>query len=71
MLVKQCDEISHESWKVLIDKYEVLDENQESLNEITNRWNNFRIKETSQNPDIWFNEIFSLNLKFNHIKSKY
>ena len=71
MLVRQCDEISHEAWKALIDKYEVLDENQESLNEITNRWNNFGIKETSQNPDIWFNEIFSLNLKFNHIKSKY
>ena len=38
---------------------------------MTNRWNNFRIKDTSQYPDIWFNELFNLNLKFNKIKAKY
>ena len=54
-LVRQYDENSHVSWKALIDKYEVSDENQESLNEVKNRWNNCRIKDISQDPDIWFN----------------
>ena len=47
------------------------DEKQESLNEFTNRWNNCRIKDTSQDPYIWFNDIFNLSLKFKNIKAKY
>ena len=39
-LVRQCDENSHDAWKALIEKYEVLDEKQKSLNEMKNRWNN-------------------------------
>ena len=31
----------------------------------------FRIKDTIQDPDISFSEIFHLNLKFQNIKSKY
>ena len=34
-------------------------------------WNNCSIKETSQDPDIWFNELFNLTLKFKNIKAKY
>ena len=34
-------------------------------------WNNLSINDTSQYPDIWFNWIFNLNLKFKKIKSKY
>ena len=44
---------------------------QEILNEVTNRCNNFRIKDTNQNPDICFNELLNLNLKFKDIKAKY
>ena len=44
---------------------------QDYLNELTNRCNNSKIKDTSQDPDIWFNDIYNLNLKFNNIKSKY
>ena len=47
------------------------DEKQEGLNEVTNRWNNWRIKDTSQYPDVWFNELFYLNLKFKNIKENY
>ena len=36
-LVRYCDENLHDAWKVLIEKYEVSDEKQESLNEVTNR----------------------------------
>ena len=57
-----------ESCMELIDKYEVSEEKQEILNEITSRWNTYRIKEANQNPDIWFNEVYDLNFKFNKIK---
>ena len=41
------------------------------MNEVTNRWNNFRIKDTIQDHDIWFDEIFYFNLKFKKIKIRY
>ena len=47
------------------------DEKQDSLNEVTNRCNNSRIKDTSQDPDIWFNELYKLNLEFKKIKANY
>ena len=47
------------------------DEKQEILNNVTNRWNNCRIKGTSQDPYIWFNELYNLNPKFKRIKAKY
>ena len=67
----KCEENENDAWKALIDKYEVSDEKQESLNEATNRWNNCRIKETSIYPDIWFNELYNLNLKLKYNKAKY
>ena len=70
-LVRQCDENAHDTWKDLFDKYEVSYENQESFNEVTNRWNNCQIKDTSLDPDIWFNELYNINLNFKKIKVKY
>ena len=35
------------------------------------RWNNCKIKDTSLDPDIRFNEIYNLNLKFKKIKVKH
>ena len=67
-LVRQRDENAHEYWKALIDKYEVSDEYQESLNEVTNRCNNCRINDTNQDLEIWFNELFNLNFKLKKIK---
>ena len=43
----------------------------ESLNEVTNRWNNFRINDTRQSTHICFNGVFNLNLNFKKIKGKY
>ena len=43
-LARKCNESSHESWKTVTGKYEVSDQEQESLNFMTSRWNNFRIK---------------------------
>ena len=67
-LVRQCNENAHKSWKALIDKYEVSDEKQESINEVAKICNNFGIKDTSQDPDMWFNELYNLDLKFKKIK---
>ena len=70
-LVRQCDENANDAWKALIDKYEVSDEKQESLNEVTNGWKNCKIKGTSLDPYIWFNDLYNFNLKFKKIKAKY
>ena len=70
-LVRQCNENAHDAWKSLIDKYGVSYEKQEILNEVTNTWNNCKIKNTSLYPDIWFNELYNLNLSFKKIKEKY
>ena len=56
-LVRKRDKNAHDAWKALIEKYEVSDEKQESLNKVTNGWNNCNIKDTSLDPDIWFNEL--------------
>ena len=67
----QCYENSHEAWKDIINKYEVSYEKQDMFNEVKNRWNNCRMKGTSQDPDIWFNGSFNLNIKFKKIKANY
>ena len=69
--MRQCNYNAHETWKSLIDKYEVSDYKQDSRNESTNIWNCFRIKETIQDSHIWINEAYNLNLKFKRIKEKY
>ena len=70
-LVRQCDKNAHYSWTALIERYEVSDDKQESLNEVTNRWKICKIKDTSIDPHIWFNELYNINLKFKKIKVKY
>ena len=49
----------------------MLDEKQEGLNEVTSRWNNRKINDTSLDPYIWFTELYNLNLKFKNIKETY
>ena len=36
-----------------------------------NRCNNYMINDTSQDHNIWFNELFHVNLKLKKIKAKY
>ena len=49
-MVRQCDESAHDLWKALVDKYGLSDHKQESLNEVTNRWNKCKIKNTRLDP---------------------
>ena len=67
-LVSHFNENAHESWKAPIDKYEVSYEKQEILNKVTNRWNICNIKNSIQDTDKWFNEVFNSNLKLKKIK---
>ena len=69
-LVSKCDEYAHYARKELIENYEVSYEKQEILIEVTNRWNNCKKKDTSLDPDIWFNELYNLNLNFKKIKER-
>ena len=68
---RQRDNNAYDARKALIYKYEVSYEMQETLNEGTSRWNNFKIKDTSLETDIWLNELYSLNLKSKKIKVKF
>ena len=34
-----------------------------SLNEVTNIWDTCSIKDTSQDPELWVNELYNFNLK--------
>ena len=61
----------HDAWRSLIGKYEISDKKQESLNDVTNRCKNCKIKDASLYLYIWFNELYNLNLKLNKIKEKY
>ena len=70
-LAIHCNENANEARKALIDKYDVSDDKQEIINEVTYRWKNCRIKETSQEPYTWFNGPFNFNFKFKKIKAKY
>ena len=70
-LVIRCNKNAHETWMAPIDKYEVSEEKQQSLNEVTNRCNIFSSKVTRQCPEIWFNELYNLNFKLNKTKEKY
>ena len=70
-MVRKCDENAHDARKALIDKYVLSDEKQESLNEVTNMWNNYNIKDTIIDPDIWFNELYNSNPQFNNINENY
>ena len=70
-LVSQWNDNPHEVCMSLILKYEVSKEKQEIINEVTNRWNTFRNKDTSQYPRICFNELDNLNLNLNNNKVNY
>ena len=50
-LIQEADEVAHLAWKILLNKYEVLDEKQESLTDVTEEWNSSRLGSTKIDPD--------------------
>ena len=70
-MARQWNENAREAWVTIMYKYDVPEEKQEILNEVTNMWNTLWIKDTSQDYDICFNELYILDLKFRKIKEKY
>ena len=70
-MMSQCNNNSHESWEELIEKYQVSDEKQESLNKVKNTWKKCSTKDRSQDLGIWLNKLYDFNAKLKKIKRKH
>ena len=70
-MARHCNKNVNESWKELIEKYEVTDKKQEGINEVKNRWTTCSIKDTIQHTYIWSNGLYNLNLNTKKTKEKY
>ena len=70
-LILEADENAHKAWKLLLNKYEVSDEKQESLTDVTKEWNSAKLESVRVDPDDWFSTLFRINKKFGKIKKEY
>ena len=70
-LIQEVDEKASVAWELLLNKYEVSKEKQESLTDVTEEWNNTRLESMQTDPDDWFSLLFRINAKFGKIKSLY
>ena len=70
-LIQEADENAHKAWKLLLRKYEVSDEKQESLTDVTDEWNKSKLESVKMDPDDWFSTLFRINKKFGRIKKEY
>ena len=57
-LILEANENAHEAWKLLLNKYEVSDEKQESLTDVTKEWNSAKLESVRIDPDDWFSKLF-------------
>ena len=70
-LILEANENAHEAWKLLLNKYAVSDEKQESLTDVTKEWNSAKLASVRVDPDDWFSTLFRINKKFGKIKTQY
>ena len=70
-LIQEANEVAHLAWKILLNKYEVSDEKQESLTDVTEEWNSSSLRSTKIDPDDWFSVLFLINSRFEKIKKEY
>ena len=56
---------------MLLNKYKVSDEKQESLTDVTMEWSACKINGTKDNLDTWFSELYRIIEKFKNIKREY
>ena len=70
-VIQEADGNAHEAWKLLLDKYDVLSQKQNSLTDVTEEWNNSRLSSVKVDPDDWFTYLYRVNAKFKKIKTKY
>ena len=67
-LIQEADENAYEAWRLLLNKYEVSGEKQETLTDVTEEWNNAKLDSVQTDPDDWFSLLFRINAKFGKIK---
>ena len=53
-LIQEADENAHETWKILVSKYKVLDKKAGSLTDITMEWNSCKMDKIDNDSDVWF-----------------
>ena len=70
-VIQEADGDAHEAWKLLLDKYDVSSVKQISLTDVTEEWNNSRLRSTRVDPDDWFTYLYRVNLNFKKIKEEY
>ena len=70
-VIQEADSNAHEAWKLLLDKYDVSSQKQNSLTDVTEEWNNSRLGSVKVDPDDWFPYLYQVNAKFKKIKAKY
>ena len=70
-VIQEADGDAHEAWKLLLDKYDVSSEKQISLTDVTEGWNNSRLRSTKVDPDDWFTYLYRVNARFRKIKTEY
>ena len=70
-LILEAKEDAHKAWKILLNKYEVSNEKQESLTDVTIEWGACTLDGIRTDPDMWFSELFRINEKFEKIKVEY
>ena len=70
-VIQEADGDAHEAWKLLLDKYDVSSEKQISLTDVTEEWNNSRLRSTKVDPDDWFTYLYRVNVRFKKIKTEY
>ena len=70
-LIMEAKEDAHKAWKILLNKYEVSNEKQESLTDVTIERGACTLDGTRTDPDLWFSELFRINSKFDRIKKEY
>ena len=67
----EADGNAHLAWKILLNKFEVSEQKQESLTDVTMEWAACKLLSTKMDPDNWFSELYHINQKFRKIKPEY
>ena len=67
-LILESNGDAYKAWNMLLNKYKVSDEKQESIKDVTIEWVECTINGTRTDPDMWFSELFRINSKFEKIK---
>ena len=70
-LIMEADGDARVAWNILLNKFEVSEQKQESLTDVMMEWAACRLINTKIDPDNWFSQLYYINQKFKKIKPEY